>query len=207
MAAEGFFKVFWGFFVGIGKPLPHSFREFVFPKIFVFLNFFSIFFFSIFIFLVIFLFFGIEKSWKSHYFVKNDHFEHTLASKDRFRFIPVRYEPSWIAYPIQPVPVHTGSGYRFRFRFWCFLKVLRIRPKRCLFFRIQRLDPGVKQQKLGNAIKIKKIGENLYVYQETPEPEPESVTGTGVNRNRLNRIRDSWRFITNRYEPEPVFGS
>ena len=43
--------------------------------------------------------------------------------------------------------------------------------------------------------------------QETPEPEPEPVTGTGVNRNRLNRIRDSWRFITNRYEPEPVFGS
>ena len=85
-----------------------------------FLIFFD-FFFSIFIFLLIFLFLGLEKSWKSHYFIKNDHFEHTLASKDRFRFIPVRYEPSWIAYPIQPVPVHTGSGYRFRFRFWCFL--------------------------------------------------------------------------------------
>ena len=102
-----------------------SLSEFVFLKIFGFLNVFSTCFFSIFIFLAIFLFLGIEKSWKSHYFVKNDHFEHTLASKDRFRFIPVRYEPSWIAYPIQPVPVHTGSGYRFQFRFWCFLYVWR----------------------------------------------------------------------------------
>ena len=68
----------------------------LFIQYFRFLKFFPTRFFSKFICLVIFLLLGIEKSWKSHYFIKNDHFEHTLASKDRFRF--------------RPVPVHAGSG-------------------------------------------------------------------------------------------------
>ena len=114
------------FFCG-GKPLPRSCREFFFSKIFGVLNFFRPDFFRCW-FVWPFFYFKAQKNHKKHhYFVKNDHFEHTLASKDQFRFILVRYEPAWIAYPIQPVPVHTGSGYRFRFRFWCFLDY-EIRP-------------------------------------------------------------------------------
>merc|ERR1712110_550339 len=64
---------------------------------------------------------------KTHYFVNNDHFEHTLASKDWFRFRPVPVHTSSGSYQFRfiPVPVHMDYGFRFRFRFTGFLKAGR----------------------------------------------------------------------------------
>merc|ERR1712110_725341 len=62
---------------------------------------------------------------KTHYFVNNDHFEHTLASKDWFRFRPVPVHTSSGSYQFRfiPVPVHMDYGFRFRFRFTGFLLI------------------------------------------------------------------------------------
>ena len=69
-------RFFYGFFEGFLLALESlclavSASSF-FPRFSVFFNFFRLFWFIFFLF--IFLFLGIEKSWKSHYFMKNDHF-------------------------------------------------------------------------------------------------------------------------------------